>query len=148
MEGFRHVVPIEVRFRDLDVFGHVNNAVIFTFIEAARIRFLVDLEIRSPQANWDDLAFILAHINCDFKKPIFYRQMVEVGTRVTEISRSSMKLEHRIEADGELAAEGYGILVHYDYAAGRSRVISPEMQAKIEAYHGSTFNNRAEVTGT
>lgn len=139
MEGYRHVVPIEVRFRDLDVFGHVNNGVIFTFIETARIRYLVDLGIRLPHANWNDIAFILAHINCDFKKPILYQQTVEVGTRMAEISRSSLKLEHRIEADGELAAEGYGILVHYDYTTKRSQVISPEMREKIVSFEGMSF---------
>ncbi|MBE7551375.1 MAG: hypothetical protein HS126_09920 [Anaerolineales bacterium] len=63
MDNFRHLTLIEVRFRDLDVFGHVNNGVIFTYIETARIRYLIDVGVRSPQAGWNDLAFILAHIN-------------------------------------------------------------------------------------
>ena len=134
MEGFRHVIPIEVRFRDIDVFGHVNNAVVFTYIETGRIRYLVDVGIRSPRAGWNDLAFILAHIDCDFRRPILYGQRVEVGSRIVEIKRSSLKLEHRLEADGELAAEGHGILVHYDYAAQSSTLISPEMRARIEAF--------------
>lgn len=140
MQGFRHAVPIEVRFKDLDVFGHVNNAVIFTYVETARVRYLVDLGIRSPQAGWNDLAFILAHINCDFRRPIFYGQQVEVGSRVVEMGRSRVKLEHRVEANGELAAEGYAILVHYDYGANRSLPLSPEMRAQVEAFEGARFN--------
>lgn len=134
MEGFRHVWPIEVRFRDLDVFGHVNNGTLFTYIETARIHYLVDVGIRSPRAGWGDQAFILAHINCDFRKPIVYGQKVEVGSRITQINRSSLRLEHRVEADGELAAEGYGVLVRYDYGTNQSVLISPEMRAKIEAF--------------
>ncbi|MCK6625767.1 MAG: acyl-CoA thioesterase [Anaerolineae bacterium] len=134
MDGFRHITPIEVRFRDLDVFGHVNNGVIFTYIETARIRYLVDVDIRSPQAGWNDIAFILAHINCDFRQPIFYGQRVEVGSRIVEIGRTSMRLAHRVEVDGKLAAEGDGILVHYDYPNQRSTPISAEMRAKIEAF--------------
>jgi acyl-CoA thioester hydrolase len=140
MDGFRHITPIEVRFRDLDVFGHVNNGVIFTYIETARIRYLVDVDIRSPQAGWNDIAFILAHINCDFRQPIFYGQRVEVGSRIVDIGRTSMRLAHRLEADGKLAAEGDGILVHYDYASQHSTPISAEMRAKIEAFEGSTLN--------
>lgn len=140
MDGFRHITPIEVRFRDLDVFGHVNNGVIFTYIETARIRYLVDTDIRSPQAGWNDIAFILAHINCDFRQPIFYGQRVEIGSRIVDIGRTSLRLAHRIEADGKLAAEGDGILVHYDYAGQRSTPISDEMRAKIEAFEGSTLN--------
>lgn len=147
MEGFRHVTPIEVRFRDVDVFGHVNNAVVFTYIETARIRYLVDVGIRSPRANWNDLAFILAHINNDFKRPIYYQQTVEVGTRISEINRSSMKLEHRLEVAGELASAGYCILVHYDYAGQRSRAIPPEMRARIEAFEGRDFGPEARRRG-
>jgi acyl-CoA thioester hydrolase len=125
---------MEVRLRDLDTFGHVNNAVILTYIETGRIRYLVNLDIRSPHAGWNDIAFILAHISYDFRTPIFYGQRVKVGSRITEINRSSLRMEHRVEADGELAVEGYDILVHYDYPGSRSLHISPEMRAKIEAF--------------
>jgi acyl-CoA thioester hydrolase len=134
MQGFRHVTPIEVRFRDLDAFGHVNNAVIMTYIETARLRYLVDLELRTPRSGWHDIPFILARLECDFKKPIFYGQKVEVGSRVVELKNSSLRLENRVEADGEVAAISYGVVVHYDYVAARSRPISPEMRAKIETF--------------
>jgi acyl-CoA thioester hydrolase len=140
MQGFRHIVPIEVRFKDLDVFGHVNNAVIFTYIETARVRYLIDLGLRSSHAGWNDLAFILAHINCDFRQPIFYGQQVEVGSRVVEIGRSRVKLEHRVEANGVLVAEGYAFLVHYDYGAKCSKPISPEMRAQVEVFEGASFS--------
>jgi acyl-CoA thioester hydrolase len=140
MHNFYHVTSIEVRFRDLDVLGHVNNGVIFTYIETARIRYLIDVGIRSPLTGWNDLAFILAHINCDFRKPIFYGQRVKVGSRIVEIKQSSLRLAHRVEADGELAAEGDGVLVHYDYAIQSSTPIPPVMRAKIEAFERTTFN--------
>jgi acyl-CoA thioester hydrolase len=134
MEGFRHVLPIDVRFRDLDAFGHVNSAVILTYFETARMRYLIDLDLRLPQGGWNDLPFILAHLDCDFRKPIFFGQAVEIGSRITEIKRSSLRLEHRVEADGELAAEGYDIVVHYDYVANHSMPISPDIRAKIETF--------------
>lgn len=139
MQGFHHITPIEVRFRDLDALGHVNNGVIFTYVETARVRYIAEVGIRLPQTGWQDISFILAHINCDFRRPIFYGQKVEVGSRIVEIGRSSFKLEHRVEAEGELAAEGYGVVVHYNYSAGRSVPLSDELRAKIEAFESSTF---------
>ena len=103
MDGFRYVHFISVRFKDIDALGHVNNAVVFTYIETARVPFMTALGIRSTQVPIKDISFIVAHINCDFRRPIFYGQHVEVGTRVTDVGRSSMRLEHRIEADGNLA---------------------------------------------
>ncbi|MBN1219680.1 MAG: acyl-CoA thioesterase [Anaerolineae bacterium] len=140
MEGFRHIWPIEVRFRDLDAFGHVNNAVILTYVETARLRYLLDLDLRQPGGGWNNIPFILAHLNCDFRKPVHYGQTVEVGSRTVEIRRSSLKMEHRVEADGELVAEGYGIIVHYDYPAGCSVPILPELRAKIESYEQGRVN--------
>jgi acyl-CoA thioester hydrolase len=139
MDGFHQVTPIDVRFRDLDMFGHVNNTVILTYAETARIHYLVNLDIRPQQANWQDVAFILAHISCDFRKPIFYGQQVEVGTRITKIGRTSLRMAHRIEADGELAAEVFDVLVHYDYPAGRSIVVSDQMRTKISAFEQKDF---------
>ncbi len=136
MQGFRHVIPIEVRFRDLDVLGHVNNGTIITFFETARVRYWFDAGLYSLQAGWKDLTFILAHLNCDFRKPVFYGQRVEVGSRVSEIKRSSLKVEQRLEADGKLAAEGHVILVYYDYAANRSLQIPSELRAIIQAFEG------------
>jgi acyl-CoA thioester hydrolase len=139
MDGFRHVTPIEVRFRDLDAFGHVNNAVIMTYIETGRLRYLVDLGLRSPRAGWHDLAFILARVECDFRQPIFYGQKVEVGSRVVKINTSSLRIENRVEADGQLAAESYGVVVHYDYAAAHSLPLPPKMRAIVESFEGGSF---------
>lgn len=137
MEGYRHVYPLDVRFRDIDSFGHVNNAVIITYFETARVHYLVELDLRPARANVLDLAFIAAHISCDFRRPIFYGQNVTVGSRIIEINRSSLRLEHRLEADGQLAAEGHCILVHYDYAQQRSVPISPQIRALIQEFEGS-----------
>jgi len=134
VQDFRHVCPIEVRFKDLDVLGHVNNAVVLTYAETARVRYAIDLGLHSLQDSWRNLSFILAHISCNFKRPIFYGQAVMVGTRLVEIKRSSLKLAYCIEADSELVAEGDAILVYYDYVAKQSMPIPVEMRAKVEAF--------------
>lgn len=136
MKGFRHIYPIDVRFKDIDVFGHANNAVVFTYFETARVNYMVEVGVRSPHANLNDTAFIAAHLSCDFRKPIFFGQKVQVGSRITEVRRSSLKLEHRVEADGELTAEGHCILVHFDYTGQRSIAVPSEMKAKIAEYEG------------
>jgi acyl-CoA thioester hydrolase len=129
-------MPIDVRFRDVDVMGHVNNAVFFTYMETARVEYvrrgiLRESRIRSFK---DDMGLILARIACDFKAPIYYGQRVEVGTRVVEIGNASLTIEQRIEADGELAALGQAIVVHYDYGQGKSVRIPDDVRARIQAF--------------
>jgi acyl-CoA thioester hydrolase len=148
MEGFRYVTPIAVRFRDLDVFGHVNNAVILTYTETARVHYLVKLDIRPTRTSWRDIAFILAHISCDFRKQIFHGQRVEVGSRVTKIGQKSLRMEHRVEADGELAAEVVDVLVHYNYPANQSIPVSAEIRAKITAFEQMDFTTEENAVNT
>lgn len=142
MEGFRHIHPIEVRFRDIDVLGHVNNATTLTYVETARVPYIVALGVAPAQAGIGDISFIVAHINCDFRRPIFFGQRVEVGTRTVQVGRSSLKLEHRVEANGQIAAEGYCVLVHFDYRANSSKPVTPEMIARIEAFEGRAVQLR------
>jgi acyl-CoA thioester hydrolase len=134
MEGFRHVVPISVRFRDIDAMGHVNNAVFFTYLETARVDYMRDVVFQFEGRDLTQVGLILAQISCQFQAPIFYGQLVEVGTRVVEMRNSSFIIEHRIEADGQLAAPAEAVVVHYDYQAGRSVRIPDEIRARVEAF--------------
>ncbi len=136
MNGFAHVHPIEIRFRDIDALGHVNNATLLTFVETARVPYIEGVGLVSPQTAITDIPVVVAHINCDFITPVYFGQQVEVGTRAVKVGRSSLQLEHRIEADGQLAAEGYCVLVFFDYQTNKSMPILPEMLAKIEAFEG------------
>ena len=66
MDGFNFVVPVEVRFRDLDPLGHVNNAVFITYLEAARIKYRLNL---MESASLDRLGLILAEMICTYRSP-------------------------------------------------------------------------------
>ena len=134
MEGFRHVIPITVRFRDIDAMGHVNNAVFFTYLETARVDYMRNVVFRIKSHEVGKVGLILAQISCQFKAPIFHGQKVEVGTRVVEMRNSSFILEHRIEADGQLAALSEAVVVHYDYETGKSVRIPDELRARVRAF--------------
>lgn len=136
MEGFRHVTPIAVRFRDIDAMGHVNNAVFFTYLETARVEYMRGVVFRTQSRKLPEAGLILAKISCDFKKPIFYGQPVEVGTRVTQIRNSSFLVEQRIEAGGQLAALSQAVVVRYDYEAGVSVRIPDEYRTRVETFEG------------
>ena len=66
-------INISIRFRDIDSMGHVNNAVFFTFFEEGRNAFFNKiLNISDP----DDYNFILAHISCDYLKPVKINDLI------------------------------------------------------------------------
>ena len=116
VDGFPFVFRDDVRFRDLDGLGHVNNAVYLTYMESARIAFLSSLGAGPhPQGS-----MILAHMEVDFRSPVEMGEQVEVGVRVSRLGTKSFELEYELRANGRLAAEGKSVLVGYDYTRGES----------------------------
>lgn len=141
LSGHGFNFPIEVRFRDLDALGHVNNAVFLTYLESARIAYWLELTGRTGLAAMD---MILARVEIDYRSPAAYRERLEVAVRVGSIKRSSFTMEFRIvEREGHrLVAEARNVLVYYDYAAARpmpipeglrQRMLSLNPDAKQEA---------------
>src|SRR5688500_20283980 len=99
-DELRHPTTLQVRFRDIDGFGHVNNAVFFSYVELARIRYLLD--VLQPETGFEHLPLILARVELDYRSPIMFGDVVAVDTRVDRIDRSSFVLSHRMKAGGDV----------------------------------------------
>lgn len=113
-DTFRFSATMEVRWRDLDALNHVNNAVYFTYLEQARVRYLRELGLVPDTPS--GIGFILAEAHCQFKSPLTLGERVTVHIRVSELRRSSFVFEYRMEGgDGRLAAEAWTAQVCYDY---------------------------------
>lgn len=145
-DAYRHRTRLEVRFRDIDAFRHVNNAAFVTYLEQARIRYLIDtLHIEAFQ----DMPVILAAIDVDYRAPIAFEMGVVVDSRVDWVGRTSFSLSHRMtaglgaEADTRLVAEAQTVLVAYDYEAERPIPVPAEWRAAFEAYEGHSMERPA-----
>ncbi len=111
MEGYPEQMPISVRWRDLDPLGHVNNAVLISYLEMARVVFW---QRHAPWGRPQDVSFVIAKLSVDYKRPIQLGQEVVVGLRLGRVGRSSFAFDYRIEAAGRLAAEASTVQVHLD----------------------------------
>ena len=147
-DAFRHRTNLQVRFRDIDAFGHVNNAVFFTYVELARIRYLLD--VLHPDRPFDRMPLILARVECDFRSPILFGQEVTVETRVDRIGRSSIAMSHRMTAppDDRLVADVESVLVTYDYAEARPMPVPDDWRERIGAFEQTTFVTDAPQAAT
>jgi acyl-CoA thioester hydrolase len=137
MEGFRHTFAVDVRFRDIDALGHVNNAVYLTYLESARIDYFRQAVHGGVAQPIGAVGVILAEITCTYRAPIFMGQRIRIGTRTVDIGRSSYRIESRVEADETLAALAKVVLVQYDYALQRSTPIPEEIRRRILAFEHS-----------
>jgi acyl-CoA thioester hydrolase len=144
-DDFRHRTSVQVRFRDTDAFGHVNNAVFFSYAELARIRYLLD--VIQPEGSFDRMPLILARAAIDFRSPIQFGEEVTVETRVHRIGRSSIAMRHRMTAtpDDRLVAEVDSVLVTYDYAAARPMPVPDAWRGRIAKHEGRALEADAPL---
>ena len=113
MEGFDFVHRETVRFRDVDAMGHVNNAVFLTYLEEARIAYLLLFG-----AEVGDM--ILARVEIDFRAPLRTGDELEIGVRPTTVGTKSFGLEYQVRSGNTVAAEAKTVIVSFDYESGRS----------------------------
>jgi len=137
LERFPVIISFPVQWGDQDALGHVNNIIYLRWAESSRIEYL------SRTGIWDGLAIattgpILAAISCDFRLPMAYPDTVYVGARITAIGNSSLKMEHRIVSGnhGAVSADLDSTLVWFDYRAGKSAALPPEVHKAIEELEG------------
>jgi acyl-CoA thioester hydrolase len=126
-----HEKRIEIRWRDLDALGHVNNAVYATYLEEARDEWM-QRALEGAGDLWD---YVLVRIAIDFRRELTQGDdAVLVRTRLTRIGTSSLTLREEIlKLDGTLSAEAESVVVARDRATGASR---PLTMAEREAYAG------------
>ena len=125
---YRSVMP--VRWGDLDALNHVNNTVYFRFFEEARVQLFSQLGMMPPLRRSN----VVAHVSCDFLKPLLYPANAVVTQVLARVGRSSVEMETLLEREdepGELYAKGRYILVGIDTETGKSQPWSEQELARL-----------------
>ena len=137
--NFHH--SINVRFRDCDELGHVNNAVYFTYLEEARWAFFRHLQDRLREHGWNktvevprEPGTILAHAECDFRSEAKYGDVLDVLVKVSSVGRSSFSYEYEVvdTSTDRLVATAKSVQVSYDAAGKRSVPIPDALRGVLE----------------
>ncbi|AHF99291.1 thioesterase [Halostagnicola larsenii XH-48] len=129
MSEYAYEVAIDVRLRDVDFMGHVNNAIYATYLEEAREAYFTDIVGQSLV----ELDTVLASLEIEYETPIEAEQTVTVGLGVTDLGDSSIPIEYEIRAGGTRAATARSVQVFVDRETGRARSIPPELRTRLEA---------------
>ena len=86
-------MPVQIRFNDVDHFGHVNNNAYFAYYDLGKQDYLQN--VLHVDYRTAEVAPVIANINADFIAPIFYGDEIVVETRVSHIGNKSFTLEQR-----------------------------------------------------
>lgn len=121
-----------IRWSDCDSMKHVNNAKYFTYVEQARMEWFVEIMERLP-ADYKATSPVVAALNMNFAKPIYFPSVVNVRISASDAGRSSFKLTHEIYVGEDLCAHGACTIVWIDLATNKSIPLPKELADLIPA---------------
>jgi acyl-CoA thioester hydrolase len=135
LDGWAYCHIDKVRFGDLDAMRHVNNVTFLSYFEDARVQYLSQLIGDDPTTR-RGFGLIFAECRINYRAPAFYDEEIRTCVRPANLARSSVRIEFATHAvsDGRLLAEGYGIVVGYDYAAGRATPLPESLRAALSGW--------------
>ncbi len=122
-EAFRHAVPLQLRFNDIDVLGHVNNNAQLALFDVGKTEFYNAL--RGQLSDWSRVEAVIVNLNCTFMEQIHFTDPMEVRTRVKKIGERSFTMQQilRNTETGQICSMCESVMVSVDYATKTSKPI-------------------------
>ena len=121
---------IQVRFRDCDMMGHVNNAVYLSYFEQARMHYFEEL----IGADWDYKkdGILLVKNEVEYLKPILLHDLPEIIVYLVEIGEKSFTLGYDVRVNDEIRSKGISKLVCFDFKSQKSVKVYPRMKTAFQ----------------
>jgi len=132
MPGLEHSVRVQLRWRDMDMLGHLNQSVYHELLEEGRAALVTELARRVGEDQIHG-AYVLAHVDLDYHTEVRKDHgEVEIIVRLAHVGTSSLRLEHQIRLpDGRVAASGTTVMVAWDPVTRGKRPLSERELAAL-----------------
>lgn len=143
LETYPLVIEAPVAWGEMDSMRHVNNIVYFRYFESARIAYFERVGFLRHMGE-TGVGPILAETRCRFRLPLTYPDTVSVGARVEEPAADRFVMKYVVvsHARARVAAEGDGLVVSFDYRAGRKASLPAEIKERIREFEESARPRR------
>jgi len=131
---FNHQDIIQIRFNDIDVLGHVNNAVQITYLDFGKVKYFEAL--KNQVIDWSGSELVMVNVNVDFFEPIFISNHIVVKTKVYEIGNKSIKLIQMIKdyETNRVKSVCRSVMCGFDPKTNKSLLISDEWRDLINRF--------------
>ena len=122
-------MTLQPRFAETDALGHINNTHLPVWFEEARTPLF---EMFVPSLDPEHWTLILAKVEIEFLRELFYQYEVEIRTYVEKIGNSSCLVYQEVWQRDALAAKGRATLVHFDHQKKTSKPIPDAVRMQLE----------------
>ena len=125
---YKHLLPIQTRWMDNDVFGHVNNVVYYSYFDTVVNLYLIEAGALDIQNS--PVIGLVVETCCRYGKSIVFPDRVTAGLRVARLGNSSVRYEIGLFRgdDNEAAAEGHFVHVYVDRKTGRPVALPDDLR--------------------
>lgn len=138
IDAFRHHLPLQVRFSDVDRLGHVNNSVFQQFFDLGRLHYL--RAVLPGELDWEEDVVVLAHLDVDYLYPILWDIPLVVATRTIRIGQRSFRTEQIIyNADSRrIHSRAISVMVGFNGITQAVADIRPAWKQALQRYDNPT----------
>lgn len=139
--GYRDIVDIQMRFKDVDLFGHVNNTLYLEYMDLGKVHYIES--VLGDMFNNRRDALVIVNINIDFLTPAKFDEPLRVETRVDAIGVHSITFSQRVvnASTGNVKCKARVVMVGFDATTGESKEIPQAWKDSIAAHEGKSFKN-------
>ena len=131
IDSFKYKTTIEMRFADLDMMGHVNNAIYFTYMEIGRTKYWE----HAIKWDWQKTGVVIGQASIDYIVPLLLNDKVSMYIRTSRIGSTSFDLEYLIikTVNGKeiTCSKGKTICVAFDYSSNKPTPIPDKERNKM-----------------
>ena len=132
---FRHRVALQIRFNDIDLFGHLNNSVYVQFLDMGKLAYFK--QFMGGGFEHEPTVPVVANLNVNFHAPTLIDEELSVLTGVASISTSSLILEQRIvNSKGAVKCTATTVMVNIDRRTGQSAPVSDTWRSALAEFEG------------
>lgn len=130
----KHRTPVQIRFNDIDLMGHVYNAKYQEFFDLARLEYFE--KVLGSLISWDEEGLVIASVKVDFIEPTFLNDLIEVETHISSVGEKSLQMFQQLYKNGktEPACVCTTIMVSYNMKEKLSRPIPIAWKERIKTY--------------
>ena len=131
---FRQLLPIQIRFNDIDLMGHVNNSVYFNYFDLGRVAYFE--EVFGDDVEYRKNGVVIAGTNTNFFKQINLNDKIEVVTKVVKIGNKSFDLHQQIRGinDQEVKCESFTTMVCFDFVNNCTMIMPEQWRKDIRTF--------------
>lgn len=140
---FRHTLPVQIRFNDVDQYGHMNNSSYFSLYDLAKTSYMRDV---FGNKDWHHMDIVVANINADFLAPVFFSDDLIIETTVIHLGHKSFTLLQRAinKASGVLKCQCRTVMVGYDVATKEPVELPADFKQAVCDYEGKSLEELSQ----